>query len=328
MTFIQDQFEQSIYIAPPGFRDALVLELGHAGVPADKMEQYGHLIIAPALQRPMYWVQNIWRQIGIAEIESTGDAARILRGVQRNWWPYTEHFYHRCQLIQKRLPRVSNEPIDFKAHVNCGTADQIDSPATPEGKKAWGAFALLDQNRLVYSAHTSSPFPGGEVSFKENNQDPPGRAYLKLWESFTRLGRRPAPGEHCLDVGAAPGSWTWVLVELGCRITSIDRAALTAALMHNARVRHIRGNAFQLKPEDVDPVDWLCSDIVCSPDRLYDWLQPWLASGRVRNYICTLKMQGQPDFKTIDRFAALPGSLIVHLNHNKHELTWMCVSDS
>jgi 23S rRNA (cytidine2498-2'-O)-methyltransferase len=34
-------------------------------------------------------------------------------------------------------------------------------------------------------------------------------------------------------------------------------------------------------------------------------------------------MQGEPDFDTPRRFAAIPGSRVVHLYHNKHELTWM-----
>jgi 23S rRNA (cytidine2498-2'-O)-methyltransferase len=44
----------------------------------------------------------------------------------------------------------------------------------------------------------------------------------------------------------------------------------------------------------------------------------------VRRFIVTVKMQGpQPDWDTLDRFAAVPGSQLVHLHHNKHELTWL-----
>ena len=38
--------------------------------------------------------------------------------------------------------------------------------------------------------------------------------------------------------------------------------------------------------------------------------------------ICTIKMQGEIDWKLIEEgFAAIPNSRIVHLNYNKHELT-------
>ena len=39
--------------------------------------------------------------------------------------------------------------------------------------------------------------------------------------------------------------------------------------------------------------------------------------------ICTIKMQGEIDWPLIQKFADIPGSRIVHLNYNKHELTWI-----
>ena len=54
----------------------------------------------------------------------------------------------------------------------------------------------------------------------------PSRAYLKLWEAFTVLGIRPAPGDFCIDLGASPGGWTWVLQSLGARVLSIDKGSV------------------------------------------------------------------------------------------------------
>jgi 23S rRNA (cytidine2498-2'-O)-methyltransferase len=88
-------------------------------------------------------------------------------------------------------------------------------------------------------------------------------------------------------------------------------------------VRWIRHDAFTLKPEDLGPLEWLFCDVICYPPRLYEWIQQWLDSGLCSNFICTIKMQGKPDFETTRRFAAIPGSEVVHLYHNKHELTWM-----
>jgi 23S rRNA (cytidine2498-2'-O)-methyltransferase len=39
--------------------------------------------------------------------------------------------------------------------------------------------------------------------------------------------------------------------------------------------------------------------------------------------VCTLKFQGPTDHETARRFAAIPGSRLMHLHHNKHELTWI-----
>jgi 23S rRNA (cytidine2498-2'-O)-methyltransferase len=75
-------------------------------------------------------------------------------------------------------------------------------------------------------------------------------------------------------------------------------------------------------------VDWLFCDVICYPPRLYDWITEWIASGLCKNYVCTIKMQGppgpaNPGFTIARRFAAMPESHIVHLWHNKHELTWI-----
>ena len=52
-------------------------------------------------------------------------------------------------------------------------------------------------------------------------------------------------------------------------------------------------------------------------------VERWLGSGLARNFVCTLKFQGPTDHATAGRFAAIPGSRLMHLSHNKHELTWV-----
>ena len=43
----------------------------------------------------------------------------------------------------------------------------------------------------------------------------------------------------------------------------------------------------------------------------------------MRNFVCTIKFQGETDHGAAAAFAAIPGSRLLHLHHNKHELTWM-----
>jgi 23S rRNA (cytidine2498-2'-O)-methyltransferase len=82
-------------------------------------------------------------------------------------------------------------------------------------------------------------------------------------------------------------------------------------------------SAFALEPRDIGPVDWLCSDIVCYPEKLLELVNRWLDSGLVRNFVCTVKFQGETDHAAAARFAAIPGSRLMHLHHNKHELAWV-----
>jgi 23S rRNA (cytidine2498-2'-O)-methyltransferase len=176
---------------------------------------------------------------------------------------------------------------------------------------------------LVLASPTCTrPFPNGEPRFIED-RSAPSRAYLKLWELFTLLGVRPRPGELCLDLGASPGGWTWVLQRLGARVISVDKAALDPRLTGLAGVSHRRQSAFALDPREVGPVDWLFCDVVCYPKRLFGLVEKWLEAGTVRRFVCTLKFQGATDFEAIRAFTAIEGSRLLHLHHNKHELTWI-----
>ena len=82
-------------------------------------------------------------------------------------------------------------------------------------------------------------------------------------------------------------------------------------------------SAFALDPRTVGPVDWLFSDVVCYPARLLALVERWLVAQTCRRFVCTVKFQGATDHATARRFAAIPGSQLCHLFHNKHELTWI-----
>lgn len=293
---------QTVYLAAEGFVDELVAELGAVTAVHDR------LVFAPGPPRPAAWAQNVWLEPLRIPIASIKDAARKLRALQRNWamWPLTHP--GRARLIQDQLPYVSARPLRF--------------PSAPPSAPL-GAWTLLDADTVIAAPRTASPFRHGEVQFVENKQAPPNRAYLKLWEAFTRLGRHPGPGDLCLDLGAAPGGWTWVLHELGAQVISVDKAPLAPAVARLPRVRYRRESAFGLRPQSVGPVDWLCCDVICYPERLLRLVHTWLASGLCRHIIATIKFQGATNHAVARAFAAIPGSQLVHLYHNKHELTWM-----
>ena len=135
-------------------------------------------------------------------------------------------------------------------------------------------------------------------------------------------GFHPAAGGTCLDLGSAPGGWSWVLQGLGARVISVDKAPLEPRIAALPGLEWRRQSAFALEPREVGPVDWLFSDVICYPERLYRLVVRWLETGTVGNLVCTIKFQGATDHEVVRRFAAIPGSRLVHLYHNRHELTW------
>ncbi len=289
------------YLAADGFAGALAQELGEVE------RVHGHLLVAPGPARPAAWAANTWLDPREIEIASISDAAAKLRAIQRNWAVYAPVLHRRSVLIQQQLPKVSSKPLVF------GTP----MPAAP-----LGSWTLLDAGTVLAAPRCTSLFPNGEVQFVEDRSGPPSRAYLKLWEALTLIGRRPGPGEVCLDLGSSPGGWSWALQQMGARVTSVDKVRLASEIALLPGIEHRLQSAFALDPHAVGPVDWLFSDVVCYPARLLALVERWLAAGTCRRFVCTIKFQGETDHGIARRFAAIPGSELRHLFHNRHELTW------
>ena len=113
----------------------------------------------------------------------------------------------------------------------------------------------------------------------------------------------------------------------GANVLSIDRSYLDEKISNLTGVSFEKRDAFSLLPKELEKdgikVDWFFSDVICYPEKLYNWLSVWIDSGICKNFICTIKFKGEPDPKIIKKFAAIENSKVVHLFHNKNELTFM-----
>ena len=300
---------KSAYLAAAGLTEPLLNELD--GVIAI----HDQLILSCKPFVDARWAQNIWRNPKTLRIESINDAANQLKGIQRNWCLYSHTLHRRANLILEKLPSVKCNPLSFPSPL----------PTSP-----LGSFTLLDKNTLLVSAECSSPFANGEAHFIEDKEGPPNRAYLKLYEALTFAGVVPQPGEFCIDVGGSPGGWAWVIHQCGAEVLSIDRSPLASSVAKLKGVSFQKRDAFTLLPEEFQSqnrrIDWLFSDVICYPEKLYEWLMQWVESGLCKNFICTIKLKGTPDPSVIDKFAAIHNSRVLHLYHNKNELTWFKIS--
>jgi 23S rRNA (cytidine2498-2'-O)-methyltransferase len=290
------------YLAAAGFERELAEELGAFE------HRHGRLLIASGPPRRAAWAANIWLDPQRVAVASIADAAARLRAVQRNWAVYAPKLHRRAMLIQERLPKVSARRLTF---------------GTPPPTAPLGSWTLIDAGTVLAAPRCTSPFAHGEVRFVEDRTGPPSRAYLKLWEALTLVGARPQPGETCLDLGAAPGGWSWSLARMGARVISVDKAPLAAEIARLPGIEQRFESGFALDPGALGPIDWLFSDIVCYPARLLALVERWLAAGTCRRFLCTIKFQGETDHGVARRFAAIANSELRHLFHNRHELTWI-----
>ncbi|HWL83344.1 MAG TPA: SAM-dependent methyltransferase [Roseomonas sp.] len=294
---------RSAYLAAEGFEPEVEEELRRAGVPV--AQWHGRLALSEAPPVPCAWALDTWTDPREIPAPSIKAAAGALRAIQRNWSLEAMAHHRRAALIEAALPPLKARALHFP------------EPA-PTGHL--GGWTLLAPDRLLASPTKTSPFLHGAVRFEEDREGPPSRAYLKLWEALTRIGRWPGPGEVALDLGAAPGGWSWALAQLGCQVVAVDKAAMDPAVAALPNVTIRTESAFGLEPEKQPAVDWLFSDIICYPARLLALVQRWMEAGTARNFVCTLKFQGETDHETAAAFAAIPGARLFHGAHNKHEL--------
>jgi len=269
---------------------------------------HGLLALSPDPPVPAAWALNSWTAPREIPVASIGAAADALRAIQRNWGYLPFDHNSRAALITARLPHLAPKPLRFPC-------------AAPTSHL--GAWTLLAPDRLLASPTQTSPFINGEVAFVEDRVGPPSRAYLKLWEACTLWRVWPKPGETCLDLGAAPGGWTWAIAQLGARVAAVDKAPLAPGVARLPGVSMRLESAFSLDPAHEAPVDWLFSDVIAYPSRLLTLVRAWIEAGRVGRIVCTLKFQGATDHEAAESFAAIPGGRVVHLFHNKHELTFL-----
>ena len=269
---------------------------------------HGLLALSPDPPAPAAWALNTWTSPLELPVPSIGAAAQALRAIQRNWGFAPFDHAGRAALITAKLPPLRPRPLVFPT-------------AAPTSHL--GAWTLLAHDRMLASPTQTSPFVNGEVAFEEDRAGPPSRAYLKLWEACTLWRAWPQPGEACLDLGAAPGGWTWALAKLGARVTAVDRSPLEPSVAALPGVTARVENAFAIDPLQAEPVDWLFSDVIAYPARLLTLVQAWIDAGRAARIVCTLKFQGATDHEAAEAFAGIPGGRLLHLFHNKHELTFL-----
>lgn len=164
-----------------------------------------------------------------------------------------------------------------------------------------GFFSAVLSPERAHLGRALSRFPGGVVEIPPDRAAP-SRAFAKLAEVELRLGRSIAAGETCVDLGASPGSWTYLALARGARVTAVDRSPLRDDLMANPRLTFVRGDAFRYEPPE--PVDWLLCDVIAYPERSFELLETWLARRWCRWFCVTIKFKGQDEYSKLEGFKA------------------------
>ena len=142
-------------------------------------------------------------------------------------------------------------------------------------------------------AYNSSPWPMG-IARLRLPKEAPSRATLKLEEAWHHFipaedwDTRLASGMRAVDLGAAPGGWTWQLVQRGMYVEAVDNGPMDKNLLETGQVLHILTDGFLYEPKK--PVHWLVCDIVDKPARVTSMVISWFTKANCREAVFNLKL--------------------------------------
>ncbi len=216
------------------------------------------------------------------------------------------------ELVQKKLNRVA----------------KLASPEAPRGAgKARGLFVYFSDFGRLFAGR--EVWRGGQKRMADDDLAP-SRSYLKVEEAYVVLGREPAEGETVVDLGAAPGGWSFSAAKRGARVIAIDNGPLKGGALNNPLIEHRLEDAFKFAPAEGEVFDWLFCDLVEEPNHvLENLIIPWIERRWCRRFVINLKF-GRTDPFALLRDVRAPGSVLAtrvknlhirHLYHDREEFT-------
>jgi len=170
----------------------------------------------------------------------------------------------------------------------------------------------------------------------------PSRSTLKMEEaihwflSTTQQDKLIKNGMTVVDLGAAPGGWTWQFVRRDCLVTAIDNGPMQPALMQSGMVEHLQTDAFTYAPKK--KVDWLICDMAERPLHVSRLIARWFSNGQCSNAIFNLKLPMKKRLATVHECIELLQQHLndenikhsiqaKHLYHDREEIT-VCITTS
>ena len=234
------------------------------------------------------------------------DAAGDEKGLRRRAASVGKQF---LELIRRKTSRVARLAIE-----GSGAA----------GGRGLHAF-FVDFDRLRAAREVIA---GGQRRMADD-PDAPSRSYLKVEEAYGILGETPQADQVVVDLGAAPGGWSFSAAERGAQVVAVDNGPLKAGATDHPRIAHRREDAFDFEVTG-DPVDWLFCDLVEDPYHvLEDILEHWVERRWCRAFVVNLKCGRTDVSRLLGRLKAPAGILaegcvtlrVRHLFHDRDEIT-------
>lgn len=266
-----------------------------------------------------------------AEVDWDGDEAALLEGIRsviRTTGDTRSGLRVAVQIRKgERVPEGA-APGQLKPAIDRLLTEEWG--AEPVVREADRILSLFLEGGRVYVGWSRpednlSDWPGGAVRFRRE-EGQISRAKFKLLEAELAFGLDFAGYRSALDVGAAPGGWTSLLLERGLEVTAVDPAKLDPSLLRHPRLTYYGKRADEVSFAQ-GSFDLLVCDMSWSPHqmaKLVLGLADALQQGGTA--ILTVKLMHKKALQTIREVTGvLEMSFALQkakqLFHNREELT-------
>ncbi len=333
-----------IFCCQAGFETLLAEELGGRGLRVSGRGE-GWLRVDPATLPTGASLSHDWcfaQQVMCDEVEVAGETVNQLAG------RIADHFFASAR----------SEKFDGAWPLLCETASGLDGL----GRRAdavLGAFAELLKKKMsrvaklathekprgvaearglfLYFVEFQRVFVARAAIFggqRRMADDPlaPSRSYLKIEEAYLLLGKTPTAGETVVDLGAAPGGWSYSAAKHGARVIAVDNGPLKGGALDHPMIEHLRADAFGFRPEPGQVYDWMLCDLVEEPHHVMtNLIEPWIKNRWCRRFVVILKFGRVAPVRLLQEISAPDGVLAIcttgvrirHLYHNREEFTFV-----
>lgn len=219
-------------------------------------------------------------------------------------WPEDWPLIVRCADPSTELARRAHAvEREFRARL-ARRARRLERSARSELPRGTGAiqgfFVLFTDFAGLYASTLAH---GGGQRRMADDPEAPSRSYLKVEEAYAVLGAEPAVGETVIDLGAAPGGWSYSAARRGARVIAVDNGPLKGGALNHPLIEQARVDAFTFRPAAAGACDWLFCDMVEEPHQVLRLVESWLRERRCRRFVVNLK------FGRADAVALLAESL-------------------
>ncbi|WP_152393730.1 SAM-dependent methyltransferase [Paenibacillus guangzhouensis] len=271
-------------------------------------------------------IQPVQQEFLLAEAGQEERNAAILSFVQSN------QALHRGQSVAVQLRKASNDAgaVDLallKSALEAGLSESGMETVTRDSHWIVSIFAGKDTVYVGISTPEDnlSDWSGGALRF-QREEGQISRAKFKLLEAERAFGLDLASFSEGLDIGAAPGGWTSLLLERGLKVTAIDPAEMHPSLLENRRLTVLKKNASEVKFRE-SQFDLIVCDMSWSPMQMVRLVMDLLYALRSGGTaIVTVKLMHKKPLQTIrdisEKFSEhLEIRRMKQLVHNRDEIT-------